>query len=43
MFVYLFRNQAEREERRTLVQAGADVTGRVFTPEEVNCCVSDNS
>ncbi|XP_064381820.1 arf-GAP with SH3 domain, ANK repeat and PH domain-containing protein 1-like isoform X2 [Halichondria panicea] len=29
------RNQAEREERKMLVAAGADVSGRVFTPEEL--------
>jgi len=33
------RNQAEREERKLLVAAGADVTGRVFTPEEVRLVV----
>ncbi len=31
----LYRTLAEREERKVLVQAGADVSGRVFTPEEV--------
>jgi hypothetical protein len=31
----LFRNTVEKEEKKTLVQAGINVTDRVFTPEEV--------
>ena len=33
--VLLFRNTVEKEEKKTLVQAGINVTDRVFTPEEV--------
>lgn len=31
----MFRNTVEKEEKKTLVQAGVNVTDRVFTPEEV--------
>lgn len=33
--VALCRNTVEKEERKTLVNAGVNVTDRVFTPEEV--------
>ena len=33
--VLLFRNTVEKEEKKTLVQAGVNITDRVFTPEEV--------
>ena len=32
---FLCRNSVEKEEKKTLVQAGVNVTDRVFTPEEV--------
>ena len=43
VLMWPYRNQAEREERKVLVQAGADISGRVFTPEEVlPLCHHDN-
>ena len=33
------RTAVEREEKKALIQAGINVTDRVFTAEEVSMCV----